>query len=233
MKALIVVPFHEPKWLERTLENVRRQTLALPVLFALNGAAQSLQIGGAHTVTSERGHAAAVNAGAAWAAERGFSHVVLFDSDDYYGARYAEKVTNALQAVEFCGQRELFAQLQDGSVHLMRRPGRSFVFATVGFKVSAFLPVADMLDNCHDWSERMTASGCSSVDTGPNHYCYSRHGQNAHWDGSLPDECVRLAWGPSRAYVGDHRVCEAPERYAFREVPRPSDAEIFESLTTA
>jgi hypothetical protein len=230
MNALVVVPFHDPAWLKRTLDNLQRQTLALPALLVLNGAAQDLRVNGVHTVTSRRGHAAAVNAGAAWAAEHGFSHVILFDSDDYYGPRYSEKVIDALQAVDYCGQRELFAELQNGTVHLMRRPERSFVFATVGFAVAKFLPVTDMLDNCHDWSTRMTASGCSSVDTGPRHYCYSRHGKNAHWDGRIPDTCVQLVWGPSQLFAGDRTVCEAPERYSFQESPRPSDAEIFESL---
>ncbi len=230
MNALVVVPFHDPVWLERTLDNLRRQTLALPALLALNGAAQDLRVDGAHTVTSGRGHAAAVNAGAAWAAEHGFSHVILFDSDDYYGPHYSSKVINALRTVDYCGQRELFAELQDGSVHLMHRPERSFVFATVGFAVARFLPVTDMLDNCHDWSTRMAASGCSSVDTGSRHYCYSRHGKNAHWDGRIPDACVRLVWGPSRLFDGDHTVCEAPGLYSSKESPRPSDAEIFESL---
>jgi glycosyltransferase involved in cell wall biosynthesis len=230
MKSLIVVPFHEPKWLRATLENVRRQTLGLPVLLVLNGAAKDLPVKGVHTITSGLGHAAAVNVGAAWASKHQFSHVVLFDSDDYYGPRYVEKVTVALATADYCGQRELFAQLQDGSVHLMQRPGRSFVFATVGFAVEKFIPVMNVLDNCHEWSERMKARGCSSTDTGPQYYCYARHGQNAHWDGRIPDACVRLAWGPSISYAGDHTVCDATELFHGRECGLPSDAEIFESL---
>jgi hypothetical protein len=231
MKPLLVIPFHDPKWLPRTLENVRRQTLALPVLLVLNGSARGLSVADVETVTSEDSHAAAVNAGAAWASVHGFSHVILFDSDDYYGSGYAEKVVLALETADYCGQRELFAQLQDGSVHLMSRPGRSFVFATIGFAVDKFVSVSDVLDNCQDWSLRMDHQGCEKIDTGPSHYCYSRHGGNAHWDGRIPDVCVRLAWGPTRSFGQvPPTMCEKPERYFSQPCPAPTEAEIFEGL---
>jgi hypothetical protein len=231
MKPLLVVPFHDPKWLSRTLENVRRQTIALPALLVLNGSARDLSVAGVETVTSEDNHAAAVNAGAAWAATHGFSHVVLFDSDDYYGARYVEKVSLALEGADYCGQRELFAQLQDGSVHLMLRPGRSFVFATIGFSVDKFVPVSNVLDNCHEWSLRMDQQGCEKVDTGPSQYCYFRHGGNAHWDGRVPDVCVRLAWGPSRSFGQvPPLVCEVPDRYPSQLCSLPTSEEVFAGM---
>lgn len=233
MKALIVVPFHDPCWAERTRANVSRQTAQLPALLVRNGAARTFASDFSEVTHSGGSHADAVNAGVAWARSHGFAHVVLFDSDDYYGPRYVEKVLSALGAVDFCGQQRLFAQLQDGSLHLMQRPGRCFVFATIGFRVASFVPVSDQLDNCAEWTGRLLAKGATWRENGPEGYCYFRHGRNAHWDGRLTDPLVRAAWGPSLNYgrvpVG---VCDAPEDWGYTECPLPTTEEIFAGMAT-
>ncbi len=233
---LIVVPFHDPRWLESALANVRRQLLRLPALMVLNGEARGLSVpGGLPTVASaEDSHAGAVNVGVAWARRQGFTHVILLDSDDYYGPGYAEKVVAALRGCDYCGQRELFTRLQDGSVHLLRRPGRCFVFGTVGFVVEKFLPVTNELDNCRSWTLRMDAEGCTSSDTGPAQYCYIRHGANAHWDGRIADVGVRAAWGPSLNYGRvSPAMCAAYDELPFEECPVPSADEIFDGMDVA
>lgn len=235
MKPLVVVPFHDPKWLGSTLTNLAHQTHKLPVLFVFNGEAARLRLVLSHnSITSAPGHAAAVNAGAARAAELGYTHAVLFDSDDYYGPAYTTKVLTALEHADFCGQQQVFARMQNGEVHLLRRPGRCFVFATAGFRIERFLPVTDVLDNFADWSQRMLASGATMKELSAEGYCYFRHGANAHWDGRLTDELVRTCWGPSLNYGRvDPSVCDASEGRPFVECPKPTNDEIFAGLSAA
>ncbi len=231
MNPLIIVPFHEPKWYSNSLQNINRQNLKVDSLFVLNGKAKSVSYQNINTVISDDNHAAAVNSGVAWAISNGYTHVILFDSDDYYGAEYVKKVTTALRFVDYCGQRQLYIKLQDDSIHLMDRPDRSFVFATIGFDVYKFVHVNNILDNCDDWSKRMNESGCSSVETGPEHYCYSRHGQNAHWDGTLADVLVRRTWGPSIDYGKvPMSVCETQNVNSGSYSPIPTDSEVFKGM---
>lgn len=234
MRPLVVVPFHDPKWLENVEANLARQTAEARVVFATNGKAAGFESTRWQTTPSGNSHADAVNAGVAWARARDFTHVVLFDSDDYYGPAYVEHALAALERADFCGKRRIFTRLQDGQLHLFERPGRCFVFASVAFRLDRFVEVRDVQDNCLDWSARMRDSGSSSVDTGPADYCYLRHGGNAHWDGRIPDVMVRAAWGPSRCYgAAPDDTVDSPDGWAPRAfTAKPSDAEIMSALTT-
>jgi hypothetical protein len=233
VKPLVIVPFHDPKWLENTEANLARQSVEARVVLVTNGKAADFVSPRWQTTPSGSSHAEAVNAGVEWARDgRDFTHVVLFDSDDYYGPRYLEKTLKALESADYVGKRSIFVRLQNGEVHLMDRGGLPPVFATVGFKLDRFVPVQNVLNNCKAWTDSMRAQGSLGSITGPEDYCYFRHGANAHWNGEIPDVIVRKVWGPSVHYVGaDHTICDAHEGVPSMPRPVPTDAEIFEGLT--
>lgn len=224
MKACILTPFHDVAWQANALANVERAQL--PAVFVLNGSARSARPPGVAVVECDGdSHASAFNAGVEWAREQGFDAVLSFDSDDYYGPAYAASTLRGLAEADVVGRKQIFAQLQDGTVHRFERPGRPFLFATIGFRPRNFLPVNDILDNCGDWCDRMQANGASLLELPSDGYCYRRHGNNAHWQ--LPDDVfVRMAWGASRCYgkqpVEMVDATEAPP-WALAATPRPSE----------
>lgn len=193
MKACIVTPFHDMRWRDNALANVKRT--GLPAVFVLNQGARGSVDWPVATVECEDNQASGINLGVEWARRNGFDAVLSYDSDDYYGPSYAQKTLAELSGVAIVGRKRVFAQLKDG-IHLFNRPGRPFLFATVAFKLHGFLPVRNILDSCGDWCARMAGEGATLKELTPVGYCYRRHEGNAHWQ--LPIEgFVRAAWGSS------------------------------------
>ncbi len=169
----------------------------------------------------------AVNAGADWCRATGHTHAVCLDSDDYYGPGYVAQALKALETADFCGKRSIYTWLGDG-LHLFERPGRRFMGGTIGFALHKFQPMRRILQDDHEWHERMEKSYAFGADTGPAEYCYVRHGANAHWVAN--DVIARKALGASRYYPDAQIRDVSGEPGIFTMRPPPSDAEIFEAM---
>lgn len=226
MKAAVIVPFHEPRWLDNVVANIRRQTVQLPVVAAVNGPAKALALPWT-AVQSAQSHAEAVNAGAAWALQRGFTHAVCIDSDDFYGPAYVATQLAGLAGADYVGKRAVHTWLADG-LHLFERPGGKFMGGTLGFALDKLLPMRPVLQDDTEWCERMAAAGAIGADTGPEHYCYVRHGNNAHW--RADDVMVRRAWGGSRHYPQAPIEAVSGNPGPCVAVPAPTDAEVFAAM---
>jgi hypothetical protein len=197
---LVIVPFHDPRWLANTVENLERQTAQVRVVLVTNGKAEGFEHPRYQTTPSGPSHAEAVNAGVAWARDgRDFTHAILMDSDDYYGPHYVEQTLRHLERADFVGKRSIYTKFTDEpGIYRFDREGRSFLFATIGFEIRKFVPVANVHNNCRDWTDRMVAAGHVGADTGAEHYLYLRHGDNAHW--RAPDVFVKRGWGTCTHY---------------------------------
>lgn len=227
MKPVVIVPFHDPKWLGNTEANLARQTVQARVVFVTNGKAAGFESARWQTMPSGNSHAEAVNAGVAWArvSWRDFSHAVLFDSDDYYGPHYLEQTLRHLEAADFVGKRAVYTKFTDEpGIYRFEREGRSLLFATIGFEISKFVPVQNVHNNCRDWTDRMAAAGHVGADTGAEHYLYFRHGDNAHW--RSPNVFVKRGWGTCTHYESE----SIESLGAGVLVAPPSDAEVFKAL---
>lgn len=198
MKLAVIVPFHEPKWLDNTQANLAR-VAAEHVVFSTNGAAIGVRVDAAGKwwphVESGRSHASAVNAGAAWAKAAGFTHAACLDSDDWYGRDYLNEVRAALAGADYCGKRAIWTRLQNGELHLFARSQGLFMGGTLAFSLAAFVAMPETFQDDSDWCRAMASAGALAQDTGPGNYIYNRHGDNAHWRAS--DVQVRRAWGVS------------------------------------
>lgn len=225
MKPLVVTPFHDLKWKQNAQANARRQ--GLPTLFVMNGPAREASFG--MCIKSADGYAAAMNAGVVWARTYGYTHVVCMDSDDYYGPGYASHILPYLEQYDFVGRRQVFTELEDG-IHLFFRHGRDFLFGTMACRTDKFLPVKPILEDSTAWVREMKESGCVGADTGTRHYCYRRHGANAHWSG-IPDFLVRHTWGATRFYGKQPvEMVDHPELVNWTSMARPSDEQVIEFL---
>lgn len=197
-------------------------------MFAVNGKAQSFTSDKWSVIPSGNSHAAAVNAGAAWARASGrFTHAILFDSDDFYGRGYLAQALAVLQHADYCGKRSIYTWLRDG-LHRLERPAGKFMGGSLAFALDKFVPMPAVHQDDSEWCCAMEASGAVGVDSGPSEYCYVRHGANAHWRAN--DLIVRRAFGPALHYPSARMLDVSGDPGTGIVRPPPSDAQILEAM---
>lgn len=232
MRPLIIVPFHDPKWLDNTRANLARQTVKIPALVVLNGPALDLEPDFALYIEDQNVHchADAVNRGAIAAERTGFTHAICFDSDDYYGSGYVAQALKAFETAEFIGKRSVYTWLGDG-LHLFERTQGEFLGGTIAFAVDRFVPMPAVYQDDTEWCWRMAARGAIGKDTGPSEFCYRRHGSNAHWQAN--DVSVRRSWGESKYFPDASIEDVSGDPGDSVMTPTPTDAEVFAALGAA